>query len=99
MYQLIHCPNSTADSPQIKLSTLSISQRVGKSNQGLWKTMVTMWGDKYDNLLDCGNHFTICIYISDYHIVYLKYKQFLFVNFFNKVRKERGVEECWKRGK
>lgn len=52
------------------------------------KRNITMWGDRYVNNLDCGNHFTMCVFVCvclSIHQVVLRYtveyKQFLFVNY------------------
>lgn len=41
----------------------------------IFKVIEAMWSDGYVNQLNCGDHFTM------YQFVYLKYIQFLFVNY------------------
>lgn len=58
--------------------------------------VVTMWGDRYINYLDCGNY-SHCLCVLNHHIVHLeklhvlqlKYMQF-YQSHFNKLKKKEN---------
>ena len=74
----------------IMYCTLEIAKRVVSKCSHHTHKNITMRGDVYVKQLDCGNYFTICMYIKNIMLYNLKYTILIFQSCLKRVDKKQG---------